>query len=446
MPHANTDPQLRSNLRASTGDGFCYSLMVGAGETYIPAFALLVGLGEVAAGLVATIPMMVGATLQLVAPWGLRLVASHRRWVVLCAATQALSFVPLVIAALIGSISTLALFAFTSLYWGAGLAAGSAWTTWITEVVPQPLRSSFFATRSRLCQAGTLAGLLAGGLALQSFDSPSALHLAFAGLFAFAALSRLTSATFLAWHSEEVRVHEGFQHVSLAELGRRLGHSAGARLILFILCMQAAAQLSVPYFTPYMLRQLEFSYAAYVVMVAAAFAARMAALPLLGRFARRFGPQRLLWLGSIGIVPLSVIWSLTSDFWVLFAAQWLSGFAWAAYELATLLMFFETLPTRERTSVLSTYNFGYALALTVGSLLGGWILHACQDTLWAYQFVFALSSAARLACLALLAWLPRIEFAAQPLAVRTDAVRPSQGGITRPVLASIADDSEDHAK
>ena len=61
--------QLRRDLRAIVGDGVAFSVMVGAGESYIPAFALAAGLGEITAGLVATLPMLVGAAFQLVTPW-----------------------------------------------------------------------------------------------------------------------------------------------------------------------------------------------------------------------------------------------------------------------------------------------------------------------------------------------------------------------------------------
>ena len=42
---------VRRNLRAIFGDGVAFSLMVGLGETYIPAFVLALGMSEVLAGL-----------------------------------------------------------------------------------------------------------------------------------------------------------------------------------------------------------------------------------------------------------------------------------------------------------------------------------------------------------------------------------------------------------
>ncbi len=56
----------RSNLRASTADGAAYGVMVGSGETYIAAFALAVGLSEVSAGLVSSVPLLAGGILQMI--------------------------------------------------------------------------------------------------------------------------------------------------------------------------------------------------------------------------------------------------------------------------------------------------------------------------------------------------------------------------------------------
>src|SRR5579863_5101065 len=59
---------LRKNLRNSVSDGAAFSVMVGIGETYFPAFVLALGMGEIAAGLIASIPLLVGAILQMISP------------------------------------------------------------------------------------------------------------------------------------------------------------------------------------------------------------------------------------------------------------------------------------------------------------------------------------------------------------------------------------------
>ena len=115
-----------------------------------------------------------------------------------------------------------------------------------------------------------------------------------------------------------------------------------------------------------------------------------------GAAADRLGARRLLWLGGLGIVPISGLWVISNSFPYLFAVQILSGVSWAAYELAMLLLFFETIRPEERTSILTTFNFANALATAAGSLLGGGLLAFCGKTQSVYLLLFALSSMARL--------------------------------------------------
>src|SRR5690348_4472815 len=95
LPPARSGERLRYNLFAIRADGALFNAMVGMGENYFAAFALAMGLGQAASGLVTTIPLFLGALLQLTSPRGVRLFRSHRAWVVFCASCQAASFVPL---------------------------------------------------------------------------------------------------------------------------------------------------------------------------------------------------------------------------------------------------------------------------------------------------------------------------------------------------------------
>src|SRR5947209_8123166 len=98
MFHLSRRRKLRKTLHNSVSDGAAFSVMVGIGETYFPAFVLALGMGEIAAGLVASIPLLVGAILQLVSPAAVSWLGSNRRWVIACVALQAASFLPLVAA------------------------------------------------------------------------------------------------------------------------------------------------------------------------------------------------------------------------------------------------------------------------------------------------------------------------------------------------------------
>lgn len=431
-----TPEPLTRDLRSSLADGATFSLNVGLGETYLPAFLLAVGGAEVLAGLVSTVPMLAGAILQLTSPAGVRWVGSLRRWVVTCAVVQSLAFAPLVVTAIVGRVPVALLFVVAAIYWGAGMATGPAWNTWIGTIVPSDVRARFFARRSRLCQMALLLGLLTGGLVLQTGEARGVHLAAFTLLFAVAGVSRLVSAIFLARHSEPVRLPPDYRVMPMAQVFRR-GAGPHTRLLAYLLSVATAANLAAPFFTPYMLGPLGLTYVQYMTLIAASFVAKIAMFPALGRLAQRFGADRLLWIGGIGIVPLSGVWVLSHSFAFLLAMQLIAGCAWAAYELATFLLVFETIHERERTSVLTAFNFANALAVVGGSLAGGALLATLGSGEQAYGVVFVASSAARAASLVLLARLAPIPVKVVPIAIRALALRPSIGGIDRPIVTSL---------
>ena len=415
---------LKNNLRCSVGDGGCWGAMVGLGEHYIPAFALAAGLGEVTAGWIASLPILAGGILQTLSLRAITLVGSYQRWIALSCTLQALAFFPLVIAAWTGHISTPLLFFLASIYWGGGLAAGPAWNTWMGHIVPSSLRSTFFARRSRTNQLCTLCGFLVGGLILHTARNNDNLLIGFGILFMLAGCFRLISVLLLLKHQGQRADEMSMLNIATQTIPKasnananpnstttntepfrchnEVSLSRGYRLVLFLAIVQGMVQMSGPYFTPFMLKQLSFSYGAFVAVLSISFIAKAISMPIWGYLARKRGARWLLWTGAISIVPLAAMWNVSNSLaWLLFV-QAASGTAWAAYELGFFLMFFDTLPSSQRTRILTHYNLANTSAWFCGSLLGGWYLSHMGATPAAYHTLFFVSTLGRLCALGLL--------------------------------------------
>jgi MFS family permease len=416
--------------------------MVGLGETYLAAFALALGMGEVTAGLLSTLPLLAGGVLQLLTPTATRRLGSRRTWVVVCATVQASTFVPLIVLSFVGKAPPWLVFIVAAFYWGSGMAAGPAWNTWIGSLVPEPIRARFLTTRTSVTQVGIAAGLVAGGFCLELFRQRGRELWGFAALFLVAALARGASARLLALHSEPETM-SGDRIVGVREVLSRLRHGEDGRLLLFLACMTTSVTLASPFFTPYMLRQLELSYAGYMGLVGAAFVAKIVALSFLGRKGPRLRPRRLLRLGAAGIVPVSILWLVSDDYWYLVGVQVLSGAMWSMYELAAFLIIFETIRENERTSLLTTYNLVNTVGTALGSILGGMLLAAFPSDRQGYHAVFAVSTVARLITGILLLRLGSGRAAQVWMTLRTIGVRPSSGGMLRPIVPGIRPPDED---
>lgn len=434
---------LRSNLKASVADATAFGGMVGFGETYLVAFALAIGLSELTAGLVGSLPLVVGGLLQLASPRLIVMLGSHKRWVVTCAAVQALTFLPLLVAAYLGTISAAALLLVASLYWGAGLATGPAWNTWIATIVPSPIRSRYFAFRTRASQVAVFAGFLAGGLGLQYAETVGHEMTAFAILFGGACVCRFISVAMLAWQTEPTPIPANMKRIPLAKSIAHLRGTANGKLLLYLMAVQATAQMSGPYFTPFMFQKLGHSYGEYVTLISVAFLAKVLSLPMWGYIAHRVGPQRLLWVGGIGIAPLAMAWTVNNSVPWLICVQVAAGLFWAGYELAFFLLFFDSIPADERTSLLTLHNLINTIAFVSGAIVGGAILSAMGSTYTAYMTIFAVSSIGRAASLLLLARVPTIKSYTEDIGLRTMSVRLNSASLDTPVVASLQDDAKE---
>lgn len=402
---------LRRDLAVSTIDAAAYSVMVGCGETYLPAFALALGLGPIVAGMVASVPLLVGATVQLAAPFVVHRVGGNRRWVILCVAVQAASFLPFIVWAMRGRAEAWQLVAAASVYWSAGMASAPAWVAWMAGLVPGRLRTPYFAQRNRVGQIAVFVGFVTAALLLQTEDTRDTPLIGFALLFGLAALARFVS-TFCLWACRErprraalvaagpdsaggliARVRASWRDATSGRTGR---------LVAFLCCFIFGLQIAGPYFTPYMLDALGFSYGQFLVVIAAGILVKAVLLPAIGRLGSRLGPWRLLRYSSLTIVPLSLLWLPTANVSWLVGVQLLAGTCWAAYELAVALLLFEVAGDRERGNVVGVYNLGIAIATVAGAGCGGFILHALGETTTAYAAVFIASCLLRAAAVPLL--------------------------------------------
>jgi MFS family permease len=394
-------------------DGAFFSLMVGLGETYLPAFALALGASylpkglEIVAGLLAAIPIFLGAVFQLVTPYCVRRLGSHRRWCIAAVGCQATSLLLLPVVLLLHGWSIPLLFLIATLYWGSGLSSNPAWNTWMEDLVPAASRTHFFARRVRICQFCTMLGFVIGGLLLEFGQRGDWLMPAFVAVFVVAAVSRYVSTGLIARTSEPDTARCFTQsHVGLSEISRRLGSHSGMRVLWFLFAMQASVQLSGPYFTPFMLRRLGLGYHEFMLLIVLGFAGKVVALRTWGKLATKMGARTLLWIGGVSIVPVSGVW--IALWWIehpmlyLCVVQFVGGIAWAAYELGFFLIFFEAIPRSERTSVLTIYNFGNSAALLVGASCGATWLAWQGETHHAFLILFLISSVSRLLSLLLL--------------------------------------------
>jgi MFS family permease len=427
---------VRRDLGLSLGDAVGYGVMAGVAEFYLPAFALAVGVRPVLAGLVATLPLLAGGLLQLLAPRAIARITSLRRWVAICHVVQALAFVPLILLALRGGPAAPIVFVSAALYWAAGMASAAGWTPWMSRVVPARIRSRFFGRRQGLVQAAMLAGLLGAGLAL---DASRGARAVYAAMFALAMIARLVSALAIARQGQGISPTPR-RRMRLRSIPPRLRGTPRATLLGYLLAALVATSISGPFLTPYLFVHEHVTYAGYCMFSATIVVVKIAALPVFGRVIARTGVRRVLMTCALAISAIPLMWAASSVFWWLLVIQLYAGVAWAGFELGMLMTLFDAADDAERTTIQSAFSALQAIGTAGASLIGGTILAAQGGGHAAYTWLFIISAFARLAAAALVVrQLPRvIVYIPFALASRawTMAIRPWGGTIIRAIAGA----------
>jgi MFS family permease len=276
--------------------------------------------------------------------------------------------------------------------------------------VPARVRGRFFGRRQGLVQAMTLVSLIGAGVALhtnanQSGHGPMWIY---AGMFALAMLARIVSGVCT------LRMGRGVdptprRRTTLRSLPPKLWRTPRGALVGYLVAMGAAAAVSAPFLTPYLLLQEHLDYAQYCAFTATIFVVKIVMLPIVGRLIPRIGLRRVLTLSAIAIVPIPFMWLIGGHFWWFIAIQAYAGIAWAGFDLGMLMALFDADDDSERISLQVMFSALQAIGNAGASLLGGAVLGTFGADHRAYLIVFMLSAASRIAATTMLVrGLPRL--------------------------------------
>jgi MFS family permease len=412
------DPQTDRSLKHSLWDGVFFSAMIGTAESYFSAFAVFLKASTAQIGVLAALPPLLASFTQLTSAWLGRRIGKRREIIVFGALLQALTLIPLALLPALFPSLALPLLIGCAVFYYIGPNLGSPqWGSLMGDLVPESRRGRFFALRTRLSSLANFSLLIAAGLVLHAFDLSQATYWGFVTLFGAASAFRLASA----WHLH--RMYDPPGHVAALEapwhreLWSGLKETGLLRFTLFFAAMQFAVAIASPFFTLYMLRDLEFSYVAFMFNTVASVCVQFLTLNRWGRLSDLFG-NRLILVTTGWVIPvLPALWLVSTDYWYLLAVQALSGLAWAGFTLSASNSVFDLTPRNRRATLMAVHNVLAATGVFLGAVLGGWlgtvlpreVVIGGETMSWLTPLygVFAISTLARLAVAG--AFLPRLQ-------------------------------------
>jgi MFS family permease len=385
------DPEVDRSLQYSVRDGIAWSLMFGAGESYLQAFAVFLKATTAQITLITALPSLLGSVAQLTSAWVAGYAIRRKTLIFAGVALQTIAWLPIIALAFVPLETSVALLiAAVVLYYIGGQFAAPPWSSLISDLVPERRRGRFFGRRTQLMSIMTFASLAAAGLALEFFEQRALAHWGFAAIFAVALGARLFSLAQL------MRMHEPLARLApltlppLRRLLERMRGSDFTRFALFIGFMNLAVAIASPFFTLYMLRDLRFSYVEFTAINAFYVLMQFAALNLWGRLSDLYGNLRVVQVTSIVFPTLPLLWVLFPNFWAILLIQVASGVAWAGFSLAAGNFLYDVVPPEKRAAYSAVHQTISNTAIFGGALIGGLLAtHAPREIqLVGYTFVF----------------------------------------------------------
>ncbi|MGF1465629.1 MAG: MFS transporter [Sandaracinaceae bacterium] len=426
-------------LRLSTADGVLQAVMLGVGETYLGALAVELGHGPLALAVLVTVPLAAGALAQtLTVPLAVAL-GGRKRLVVLAAAVQGLSHVAFVAIATWRVDDLAPLLAAKTVFAIGGQVGIPAWNAWMATLAKGRVRERYFARRGAVSQLGLFGAVTGAGALLYRAGPAHAVLDAYAALFVVGRVARLLSAVALAFQHDPGAPSPLGTDRHLAPLGERFRLALRAsewRVAVYVAALLLGAQVAVPFLTPFMLQELELTYAEYTGLLGVGLLVKAGAFPVAHHVAQRYGLTAVLRVSGAGVAVAPLVWALSPPIEALIAIEVVGGVAWAGFEYASFQLLLSSAPAACRMEFLSLAGSLAGLSQLLGAVAAG----LAMDVLGAsYEAVFVTSSVMR--ALPLVVLLPLrgrrlVTGPLPPLFMRLVSVRPMGGALRQPIVSN----------
>jgi MFS family permease len=262
-----------------------------------------------------------------------------------------------------------ALLVLLAFYHSANNLTAPQWTSIMRDLVSERRRGRYFGHRTRLTTITTFIALITCGLVLHEFDTNGRTYLGFVVIFSIACLARMISLYHLTFlHEPENPSPAPDMHVS--HWWQSLVATGATGFSAYFALMNTAVGISAPFFTVYMLRDLQYSYFEFTVLTGTSVLVQFLTLTTWGRIADVYGNRLILVVTSASLPIVPLLWLVSSDFWFLLLIQGLAGMSWAGFSLCAGNLLYELVPRTRRAAYVAFHNVGTAAGVFGGAMIG----------------------------------------------------------------------------
>ena len=370
--------------------------MMGVSDIYLLPYGIALGASAVQVGLLAGVPAVVAALMQLESASITQRVGSRLKLINVFVFFHALLLAPIILIPYVfeGASRPWALLAAIVLFSSAGAFTVPAWQSLMSDYIPVKKRGKYFGWRNRLQGGVAIVVSVTARLTLHRFGKDTVRG--FTWILTFAMVCRFCSWFCLMRMKEPFRKSAHDVYFSFLAFLRQMRTSNFAKFVLLTSLMTFAVNISASLFSVFLLKELKFGYDAYMVIMTTASLSAVVFQQFWGKYGDLHGNLRTLRIVGWGISILPALWILSQDFWFAIAIQTMAGCFWGGFNLLMINFIMEAVSPEKRIRCISYFNVMNSAALLGGAALGGHMLPHLRP-LRGYSFLtlFLLSCLAR---------------------------------------------------
>lgn len=360
------------SLYFSLLDGIFASIMSGFTLNYVVPFSLSLGATNFHVGLLNGIAQLAGSVAQLMTMRVIDYIKSRLKLIYVFVYLHGLSFL------LIPSV--LLFKGDTRIYWfifiitlGTILTsiAAPAWWSLMSDTVDKEKYGEYFAWRGKILGIVSLIASFVAGIFLGVIKEKL---LGFIVLFTLAGVARMISGYFIS-KMEDIPVYMPEERqFSYYQFIKRVKESNFVKYVIFVGLLNFAVFISAPFFSVYMLKELNMSYYEYTIVTLSAAVTGLFFLPFFGKLADKVGNVKIIKSTAVLISLLPLLWVFSKNLFYLILINAFAGYVWAGFNLTTVNFIFDATSEEVRTRCVGYFNFTNGIFIFLGTIFGGWLV------------------------------------------------------------------------
>jgi len=410
--------QIKESLRYSIYDGVLANMFATlTGGVFLTGFAVFLGMNTFMIGLLGAMPFLV-TIFQLPAAYFVQKRGNRKKVSVRCSLVARTMWVPILVVALVpgpsASIRVPIVLVLIFLHYALGAASFVSWLSWMSDLVPDRMRGTFFGTRNMVAGAASMLVMVIFGSVLDGLKPLSSygLPLGFGLTFLVAVLFGIASIGFLRRVSEPVHSSPAVRLDFAGQLLLPFRDQNFRKFLGFSFFWGFSVHFAAPFFPLYFLRDLEFGYGFIATLAMLSAFADLVGMRLWGKLSDTTRNKPIIYFAGWWAIffPLSWVFVGSESRILPILLHILGGGVWSGIHLCTNNLLLRVSPREQRALYVSVYNVVGGLGASLGPILAGLLVqafgqgpfHLFSWTILPLHIVFVLSTLFRLLSLQLI--------------------------------------------